>query len=103
MTKCMYKMSNQHYVVLLCVGLARAMSKIENGEIVYIKKIMGNLTAIFQIITVELTITMFIYTISQFLKHHVHAEGISFPMMYYPCCTPCIQPATFNLIVNPFW
>ena len=52
-------------------------------ELWYIKIIIGNLTAIFQIITVELPIILLMYTISKFLKHHRHAEWISFPMMYH--------------------
>ena len=54
---------------------------------------MVNLTAIFQIITVELTIIILIYTISKCLKHHWNAEWISFPMMYdtvlYTLYSPC--------------
>ena len=62
------------------------------------KIIMGNLTAIFQIITVELTIIMLIYTISKFLNHHWHAEGISFPMMYHIVYSTCTIPVSEAII-----
>ena len=54
-----------------------------NCDIVYITRIIDNLTANFQIITVDLPIIILIYTIMKFLKHHWHAEGISSPMMYH--------------------
>ena len=71
-----------------------------NCDIVYIKIIIGNLTAICQIITVELPIIILIYINSSNTIGML--KGSAFQWCITQCCTPCIQPAAVNLIIDPF-
>ena len=78
-----YKVYNNVWYIIGKLVPSAFQWYLRNSDIVYIKIIISNLTASFQIITVELSIIIVIYMVSQFLKYHWNAEWISFPMMHH--------------------